>query len=52
MYLCQHGVTLKYVFPIEIVIIGGGQFENMLNIGTVPLPRLQKPELVTIWSTC
>ena len=37
MYLCQHGVTLKYVSPIEIVIIGGAQFKHMLNIGTVPL---------------
>ena len=37
MYLCQHGVTLKYVSPIEIVIIGVAQFKHMLNIGTVPL---------------
>ena len=37
MYLFQHGVTLKYVSPIEIVIIGGAQFKHMLNIGTVPL---------------
>ena len=37
MYLCQHGVTLKYVSPIEIIIIGA-QFKHMLNIGTVPLP--------------
>ena len=37
MYLCQHGITLKYVSPIEIVIIGGAQFKHMLNIGTVPL---------------
>ena len=37
MYLCQHGVTLKCVSPIEIVIIGGAQFKHMLNIGTVPL---------------
>ena len=39
-YLCQHGVTLKYVSPIEIVIIGGAQCKHMLNIGTVPLPLL------------
>ena len=39
MYLCQHGVTLKFVSPIEIVIIGGAQLEQMLNIGTVPLYR-------------
>ena len=25
VYLGQHGVTLKYVSPIEIVIIGGAQ---------------------------
>ena len=37
MYLCQHGVTLTYVSPIEIVIIGGAQFKHMLNIGTVPI---------------
>ena len=37
MYLCQHGVTLKYVSPIEIVIVGGAQFKHMLNIGR-PLP--------------
>ena len=37
MYLCQHGVRLKYVSPIEIVIIGGAQFKHMLNIGTVAL---------------
>ena len=39
MYLCQHGVTLKYVSSIEIVIIGGAQFKNMLNFGIVPLYR-------------
>ena len=37
MYLCQHGVTLKYVSPIEIEIIGGAQFKNMLKFSTVPL---------------
>ena len=37
MYLCQHGVTRKYVSTIEIVIIGGAQFKHVLNIGTVPL---------------
>ena len=36
-YLGQHGITLKYVSPIEIVIIGVAQFKHMLNLGTVPL---------------
>ena len=33
----QRGITLKYVDPIEIVIIGVAQFKHMLNLGTVPL---------------
>ena len=39
MHLCRHGVTLNYVSPVEIVIIGGAQFKHicMLNIGSVPL---------------
>ena len=37
MSFCQRGVTLKYVSPIEIEIIGGAQFKNMLKFGTVPL---------------
>ena len=55
MYLCQHGVTLKYVSPIEIVIIGGAQFTHMLNIGTVPLYNLRNKtfrQTKKVWALC
>ena len=48
--MCQNGVTLKCVSPIEIVIIEGAQFKHMLNIGTVPLP-VHRYEEGFIWNT-